>query len=302
MPDGTAAYSRNILCTQVQQTFLHYDFPSFATGEAVGTKRSSANRRAIGHGSLAEKAILPALPPVSQFPYSLRITSEVTSSNGSSSMATTSGATLALLDAGVRILAPIAGVSIGLVVDEGHYCTVEEELDSFSDHQNYALMVDLTGTEDYYGEMDFKIAGSPHGITAMQLDVKYPGGVPIDVISEAMTAAKEGREEIFDAMSDSNRGGIADLLPRPGLKATAPRVEVIRFDPARKRDLIGPGGAILKQLESQYGVALVCCTLPIDMFIYSNNIVFSLNIATQILYYNTGSVARRSMPFARQGR
>jgi len=240
---------------EVQRAFLHYDFPSFSTGEALGPKGPSANRRAIGHGSLAERALLPALPPVSQFPYSLRVTSEVTSSNGSSSMATTSGATLALLDAGVRILAPIAGVSIGLVVDENHRHSTNET-DAFSSLKNYAILVDLTGTEDYYGEMDFKVAGSPHGITAMQLDVKYPGGVPIDILIDAMVAAKNAREEIFDAMSDANRGGIADFQPRRGLKTTAPRVEVIRFDPVRKRDLIGPGGAILKQLESHYGVAL----------------------------------------------
>ena len=174
------------------------------------------------------------------------MTSEVTSSNGSSSMASVCGATLALLDAGVPILAPAACVSIGLVRGKD------------KNEESFAYLLDLTGTEDHYGEMDFKVAGTDSGLTAMQLDVKRP--VPLDIVIQAMGVAKEGRTAILSSMSaganESSAGIIHQLEPRRRLKPSAPRVEIVRFDPARKRDLVGPGGAVLKQLEDRYGVSL----------------------------------------------
>ena len=234
---------------EARRAFLHYDFPSYSTGE---TRRPgpAVNRRAIGHGSLAERGVLPILPPPAAFPYTIRMTSEVTSSNGSSSMASVCGATLALLDAGVPILAPAAGVSIGLV--RGDACGKDKNEESF------AYLLDLTGTEDHYGEMDFKVAGTDSGLTAMQLDVKRP--VPLEIVIQAMDIAKEGRTAILSSMSaganESSAGIIHQLEPRRRLKSSAPRVEIVRFNPARKRDLVGPGGAVLKQLESRYGVSL----------------------------------------------
>ena len=230
---------------EVRRAFLHYDFPSYSTGE-VQRAGPAVNRRAVGHGILAERGLLPVLPPPAVFPYAIRMTSEVTSSNGSSSMASICGATLALLDAGVPILAPAAGVSVGLVRYEGN----EEE--------SYGLLLDITGTEDHYGEMDCKIAGTKNGLTAMQLDVKHP--LPLEIIIQAMQVAKEGRKAILLSMekaaNESSGGIIRNLKPRRKPKHTAPRVEVVRFDPVRKRDLIGPGGAVLKQLEDRYGVSL----------------------------------------------
>ena len=232
---------------EVRRAFLHYDFPPYSTGQVRKGGMIAANRREVGHGSLAEKAILPILPPPSAFPYAIRMTSEVTSSNGSSSMASVCGATLALLDAGVPILAPAVGVSVGLVRGS----------DSNGD-ESYGLMLDITGTEDHYGEMDFKIAGTERGVTAMQLDVKRP--LPLDMVVQAMHLAREGRYAMLDAMdqsaAQSSSGIIQGLKPRQRLKESAPRVEIVRFDPVRKRDLIGPGGAVLKQLEDRYSVSL----------------------------------------------
>lgn len=230
---------------EARRAFLHYDFPSYSTGEPR-RPGPAVNRRAIGHGTLAERGILPILPPPATFPYTIRMTSEVTSSNGSSSMASVCGATLALLDAGVPILAPAAGVSVGLVRNESN------------SEESYAYLLDLTGTEDHYGEMDFKVCGTDNGLTAMQLDVKRP--VPLDIVIQAMDVAREGRNAILLSMSAdaeaSSAGVIQDLAPRRRPKPSAPRVEIVRFDPARKRDLVGPGGAVLKQLEDRYGVSL----------------------------------------------
>ena len=226
-----------------KRVFLHYDFPAFCKGE-ISKSPTSANRRAIGHGRLAEKAILPAIPPSSVFPYAVRLTCEVTGSNGSSSMASVCGATLALLDAGVPIMAPVAAVSVGVV--------------SNSETGDFGLVLDITGTEDHYGDMDFKVAGTESGVTAFQLDVKKP--LSIKIIEGALLLAKEGRVAMLIEMEAlarrSSCGVLSNLMPRQVLKDSAPRVEVVRFDPLRKRDLIGPGGAVLRQLEDRYGVSL----------------------------------------------
>ena len=226
---------------EVRRFFLQYDFPSFSKGEVPSGR---GNRREVGHGRLAEKAIDSVVPSPSDFPYSIRVTSEVTSSNGSSSMATVCGATLALLDAGVPLTAPVAGVSVGLALGETT--------------ADYVLLLDITGTEDHYGCMDFKVAGTVEGVTALQLDVKTP--LPMGVLVEALDLARTGRVAILESMQslakESSVGIISKLLPRPTLKNSAPRVEVVRFDPIRKRDLIGPGGAVLRQLEDRFDVTL----------------------------------------------
>jgi len=224
-----------------RRAFLQYDFPSYSKGEVQTGGASSGSRREIGHGALAEKSIAPTLPPASEFPYALRMTSEVTGSNGSSSMASVCGVTLSLLDAGVPVQAPAAGVSVGLVKDA-----------------SYKLLLDITGTEDHYGEMDFKVAGTEHQVTAFQLDVKQP--LPLSIIFEALHLAKEGRIAILNEMrvkgESSSRGILSDLRPRPELKASAPRVEVVKFDPVRKKDLLGPGGVVIRQMEDRYNVSL----------------------------------------------
>ncbi|EED90167.1 hypothetical protein THAPSDRAFT_263495, partial [Thalassiosira pseudonana CCMP1335] len=212
--------------------FLHYDFPDFSTGTVKSKGESSANRRAIGHGNLAEKAVLPVLPNIHDFPYAVRLTCEVTSSNGSSSMAAACGSTLALLDAGVPLVSPVAGVSVGLTPD------------------SKTLLLDITGTEDHYGDMDFKVCGTSGGVLSMQLDVKNP--VTMKVIASALSLAKDGRNAILAAMGKE----VGGLHPRRSMKSTAPRIEVVKFDPNRKRDLIGPGGSVLRQLEDRFNVSL----------------------------------------------
>eukprot|EP00934_Nitzschia_sp_Nitz4_P001184 Nitzschia sp. Nitz4//scaffold3_size479765//238156//240711//NITZ4_000101-RA/size479765-processed-gene-1.458-mRNA-1//1//CDS//3329550761//1184//frame0 len=227
-----------------RRAFLQYDFPAYSKGEVQSGPRG-ANRREIGHGALAEKAILPILPPANEFPYAMRMTSEVTGSNGSSSMASVCGATLALLDAGVPIKAPVAGVSVGLAMD------AQEE-------SKYQLLLDITGTEDHYGIMDFKIAGTRNEVTAMHLDVHEP--LPHAVVFEALDLARSGRGVILDEMSSqaahSSKWAITDLTPRPEQKPSAPRVEVVRFDAMRKKDLLGPGGAVIRQMEDRFNVSL----------------------------------------------
>lgn len=169
------------------------------------------------------------------------MTSEVTSSNGSSSMASVCGATLALLDAGVPINAPAAGVSVG-----------------FASGDNGELLLDLTGTEDHYGQMDFKIAGTENNVTAFQLDVKQP--LPLTVVTDALELARTGRIEILKEMKlqaeKTSKGALSELLPRAELKPTAPRVEIVRFDPLRKKDLLGPGGVVIRQMEDRFNVSL----------------------------------------------
>jgi polyribonucleotide nucleotidyltransferase len=164
-------------------------------------------------------------------------------------MATVCGATLALLDAGVPIAAPVAGVSIGLALLD------ENGVSNSTTEKNYELLLDITGTEDHYGAMDFKVAGTIAGVTAIQLDVKKP--LPFSVLPEALELAKAGRQEILKEMDNLCRKTVLKgLRKRINLKDSAPRVEVVRFDPERKRDLIGPGGAVLRQLEDRYDVSL----------------------------------------------
>jgi polyribonucleotide nucleotidyltransferase len=207
----------------------HYNFPPYSTGETgrVGAPR----RREIGHGALAERALLPVIPSEDTFPYALRIVSDVLESNGSSSMASVCGSTLAFMDGGVPIKAPVAGVAMGLV-KEG---------------DDYVILTDIQGLEDHLGDMDFKVAGTRDGITALQMDMKITG-VSADLLRQALGQAQKGRLEILDVML----GTIAE--PRSEVSQFAPRVETLKIPTDKIGLLIGPGGKTINALQDEYGV------------------------------------------------
>jgi polyribonucleotide nucleotidyltransferase len=207
----------------------HYNFPPFSTGETG--RLGSPRRREIGHGALAERALVPVIPSEEEFPYALRIISEVLESNGSSSMASVCGSTLALMDGGVPIKAPVAGVAMGLV-KEG---------------EDYVILSDIQGLEDHMGDMDFKVAGTADGITALQMDMKI-SGVSAQLLQEALEQAKAGRLQILEIL----RGAIAE--PRAEVSNYAPRVEVIKIPKDKIGMLIGPGGKTINALQEQFGV------------------------------------------------
>jgi polyribonucleotide nucleotidyltransferase len=209
----------------------HYNFPPFSTGETG--RLGSPRRREIGHGALAERALVPVIPDEESFPYALRIISEVLESNGSSSMASVCGSTLALMDGGVPIKAPVAGVAMGLV-KEG---------------DNYVILTDIQGLEDHMGDMDFKVAGTSYGITALQMDMKITG-VSAQLLEEALEQAKQGRLEILGIM----REAIAE--PRAEISDYAPRVETLQIPTDKIGLLIGPGGKTINALQDEYGVSI----------------------------------------------
>ncbi len=210
---------------------LHYNFPAFSVGE-VG-RFGSTSRREIGHGALARRALEPMLPAESEFPYSLRIVSDITESNGSSSMATVCGGSLSLMDAGVPLKAAVAGVAMGLVM-EGN---------------KYAILSDIAGAEDHYGDMDFKVAGTREGITALQMDIKI-GGINAQIMAEALQQAKKGRFHILDEMEKAIKE------PRGEMSQYAPRIIQIKINPDRIRDVIGPGGKIIRALVEETGAKI----------------------------------------------
>jgi polyribonucleotide nucleotidyltransferase len=207
----------------------HYNFPPYSTGETG--RLGSPRRREIGHGALAERALVPVIPSEDEFPYALRIISEVLESNGSSSMASVCGSTLALMDGGVPIKAPVAGVAMGLV-KEG---------------DDYVILSDIQGLEDHMGDMDFKVAGTADGITALQMDMKITG-VSAHLLQEALEQAKAGRLQILEIL----RGAIAE--PRAEVSDYAPRVEVLKIPKDKIGMLIGPGGKTINALQEQFGV------------------------------------------------
>jgi polyribonucleotide nucleotidyltransferase len=209
----------------------HYNFPPYSTGETG--RLGSPRRREIGHGALAERALLPVIPDEEQFPYALRIISEVLESNGSSSMASVCGSTLALMDGGVPIKSPVAGVAMGLV-KEG---------------DDYVILTDIQGLEDHLGDMDFKVAGTRDGITALQMDMKITG-VSAELLQEALAQARKGREEILGVMLDT----ISE--PRAETSDYAPRVEVVKIPTDKIGLLIGPGGKTINALQDEYGVSI----------------------------------------------
>jgi len=209
----------------------HYNFPPYSVGEVRPLR--GASRRDIGHGSLVERALLPVLPEEEKFPYTVRVVSEVLESNGSSSMASVCGSSMALMDAGVPIRGAIAGISIGMV----------------SDGTRHKLLTDIQGVEDYSGDMDFKIAGTRNGVTAVQMDVKMKG-LTIEIIQEALAQARKAREQLLATMDQ------CIAAPRPELAPHAPRVFTIEISPDKIGDIIGPGGKNIKKMEADFGVQI----------------------------------------------
>ncbi|HUV40906.1 MAG TPA: polyribonucleotide nucleotidyltransferase [Sedimentisphaerales bacterium] len=216
------------LLEEYTQNFtLHYNFPPFSVGEVRPVR--GVGRREIGHGALAERALIQVRPPEEQFAYTVRVVSDITESNGSSSMASVCGGTLALMDAGVPILRPVAGISVGLVSDANGRCE---------------LLTDIIGEEDRFGDMDFKVAGTADGITAVQLDIKTRG-LAHDIMVEALKRAKTARLKILDAMNK------VISKPRPELSSYAPKLISISIDPEFIGKLIGPGGKMIKSIQEQ---------------------------------------------------
>jgi polyribonucleotide nucleotidyltransferase len=215
----------------------HYNFPPFSTGEV--TPNRGPKRREIGHGALAERALEPMIPAQESFPYTLRLVSEALSSNGSTSMASVCGSTLALMDAGVPIKAPVAGIAMGLITDG----------EVASAGLRYAIPSDIQGLEDHLGDMDFKVAGTVHGITALQMDIKIHG-LTYKILEEALAQAHDGRLFIMDKM-------LAVLPePRKNLSAYAPRILTTHIDPEKIGKVIGPGGKMIRGLQEQYKVKI----------------------------------------------
>jgi polyribonucleotide nucleotidyltransferase len=209
----------------------HYNFPPFSVGEARPLR--GPGRREIGHGALAERALLPVIPPVEDWPYTIRLVSEILSSNGSTSMASVCGSTLALMDAGVPIKSPVAGIAMGLVTREG----------------KFAVLTDIQGIEDALGDMDFKVAGTREGITALQMDIKIKG-LTMDIMSQALEQAREARLYVLDKM--------LAVLPRPRSEMSnfAPRITTILINPDKIRDVIGKGGSMIRKIVEETGAQI----------------------------------------------
>jgi len=217
--------------TYKESFLLHYNFPPFSVGE---TGRVGApGRREIGHGKLAWRAIHPMLPPATEFPYTIRIVSEILESNGSSSMATVCGSSLALMDAGVPLRGPVAGIAMGLILED----------------KKFAVLSDILGDEDHLGDMDFKVAGTDKGVTALQMDIKI-AGITEEIMKVALTQAKEGRLHILGEMSK------ALTAARPQLGEHAPRIEVIKIPVDKIRDVIGTGGKVIREIVEKTGAKI----------------------------------------------
>jgi polyribonucleotide nucleotidyltransferase len=210
---------------------LHYNFPPFSVGE-VG-RMGGAGRREIGHGKLAWRAINPMLPPADQFPYTIRVVSEITESNGSSSMATVCGSSLALMDAGVPLKSPVAGIAMGLIKED----------------ERFAVLSDILGDEDHLGDMDFKVAGTSNGVTALQMDIKITG-ITEEIMKVALWQAKDGRLHILGKMAEALENA------RPGLGEHAPRIEVIKIPTDKIREVIGTGGKVIREIVEKTGAKI----------------------------------------------
>ncbi len=210
---------------------LHYNFPPFSVGE-VG-RVGSPKRREIGHGRLAKRGVQAVMPDMTKFPYAVRVVSEITESNGSSSMASVCGSSLALMDAGVPLSAPVAGIAMGLIK---------------ADH-NYVVLSDILGDEDHLGDMDFKVAGTARGVTALQMDIKI-NGITREIMDVALTQAKQGRLHILDCMNK------VLSEPRTEMSEYAPRIITIKIDPDKIRDVIGKGGSTIRQITEETGTTI----------------------------------------------
>jgi polyribonucleotide nucleotidyltransferase len=221
---------------QSKRFILHYNFPPFSVGETG--RFGSTSRREIGHGALAERSIEPVIPTESEFPYAIRISSEIMESNGSTSMASVCAGIMALMDAGVPIRTPVAGISVGLVTEfEGEKLT------------RYTTLTDIIGSEDHFGDMDFKLCGTREGITGFQLDLKLPG-ISLKIMTEAIHEARDARMKVLDAMADAIAG------PRKELSQYAPRIETVRIHPDKIGLLIGPGGKTIKGIVAETGAEI----------------------------------------------
>ncbi len=217
-----------------KKRFLHhYNFPPYSSGETAPMR--GPKRREIGHGNLAEKALLPVIPEPEKFPYTIRIVSEVLSSNGSTSMASTCAACLALMDAGVPIKEPVAGISVGLAKDEKT--------------GKYKLLTDIQGPEDHYGDMDFKVAGTKNGITAIQMDIKIDG-IDKKIMEEALARAKDARFKILDIIKKT----ISE--PRKSLSQFAPKIFSLQINPSKIGEVVGPKGSVINKMIEEFGVAI----------------------------------------------
>jgi polyribonucleotide nucleotidyltransferase len=210
---------------------LHYNFPPFSVGETG--MLGSPKRREIGHGNLARRGVNAVMPDMSTFPYVIRVVSEILESNGSSSMASVCGTSLSLMDAGVPIMAPVAGVAMGLVLEGSRY----------------QVLTDILGDEDHLGDMDFKVAGTRDGVTALQMDIKVEGVTP-EIMRVALEQARAGRLHILDEMSKAIRA------PREKMSEWAPSIITLKIDPEKIRDVIGKGGAVIRQITEETGTTI----------------------------------------------
>ena len=218
---------------EVEKRYIHhYNMPGYSTGEAKSSR--SPGRREIGHGALAERSLVPVLPSVEEFPYTIRLVSEVVSSNGSTSQGSVCGSTLALMDAGVPIKAPVAGISCGLITEGERWMT----------------MLDIQGLEDFYGDMDFKVAGTHKGITSIQMDLKIDGLTP-EIIKEALAVTHRGRDYIIDEVILK-----AIDAPRPEVSKWAPKMTTMNIDPDKIRDVIGKGGSVIQKIVADTGAKI----------------------------------------------
>ena len=224
------------LDNEIEKRYIHhYNFPGYSTGEAKSSK--SPGRREIGHGALAEKALEPVIPSVEEFPYAIRVVSEVLSSNGSTSQASVCGSTLALMDAGVPLKAPVAGISTGLVTDP-------------EDSNKYIMLTDIQGLEDFFGDMDFKVAGTKNGITAIQVDIKVEG-LSYEIIEEAFARTHKARNYILDEVMLKQ---IAE--PRSNISRYAPKIINFKINPEKIKDVIGSGGKTINKIIAETGVKI----------------------------------------------
>ncbi len=212
---------------------LHYNFPPFSVGEVAFLR--GPGRREVGHGALAERALTPVVPAEEKFPYTVRVVSDILESNGSSSMASVCGGTMAMMDAGVPLAAPVAGIAMGLIMDE--------------QTGKHAVLSDIAGAEDHYGDMDFKVAGTAKGITALQMDIKV-GGITADVMREALHQARAGRLFILGKMAETL------ATPRGNISTFAPRIITIKIPVDKIRDVIGPGGKMIRSIIDRTGVKI----------------------------------------------
>jgi polyribonucleotide nucleotidyltransferase len=212
---------------------LHYNFPPFSVGEVQFMR--GPGRREVGHGALAERALTPVVPPEDKFPYTIRLVSDILESNGSSSMASVCGGSMSMMDAGVPLSAPVAGIAMGLIIDETS--------------GKYAILSDIAGAEDHYGDMDFKVAGTAQGITALQMDIKVTG-ITSEIMREALEQARAGRIHILGKMAETLSEG------RKSVSSIAPRIVTIKIPVDKIRDVIGPGGKMIRSIIERTGVKI----------------------------------------------